>query len=481
MDQQITSYTSQSWTIQITIMDQQIGIIAALTEQESNELLDAPIWTPEKHNNNMEEKDITYSKIAIDEQDYQYIIHTNKKPIKYSYKQANVAKIAKETYNTPHIQYMNMEKINNIAIAQDNYKQPAPSTIAGETYNENDEIININNKDRISECNNRQTINRNDNMSKLTYNSNNKLSDNIISTHTHTNTNDLYSNKPSNIAMEGYCHLENNKSNIYKIAYDTYTQIYNKSQIYNTEHKVNQPQSPTTDYQVNQSEIDIINIVSPISEKQMILNKQQLMKDLADNGYNHSEIVTALQRIPIPKQTVSVVTKWIHENKTHMPPESVLPKNQPLNKSVNITSENNQTNKKQYHLTSDKPLTAPQITDINDSNEMRYHITSDKPLTAPQITVPQIPIDTNDNNNIDSQELQIPTINDDTFPPHSINQSIQPKPLTNANTNLNTLSTIQFNNITDGSKISDQFEPQIPNTTDATIPPHTMNHQSQSQ
>ncbi len=98
-------------------------VIAALTEQESNELLDAPIWTPEKHNNNMEEKDITYSKIAIDEQDYQYIIHPNKKPIKYSYKQANVAKIAKETYNTPHIQYMNMEKINNIAIAQDNYKQ----------------------------------------------------------------------------------------------------------------------------------------------------------------------------------------------------------------------------------------------------------------------------------------------------------------------------------------------------------------------
>eukprot|EP01084_Bolivina_argentea_P159714 278169_1 len=37
MDQQITSYTSQSWTIQITIMDQQIGInnkitISKLTE-----------------------------------------------------------------------------------------------------------------------------------------------------------------------------------------------------------------------------------------------------------------------------------------------------------------------------------------------------------------------------------------------------------------------------------------------------------------
>eukprot|EP01084_Bolivina_argentea_P262353 443618_1 len=118
-----------------------------------------------------------------------------------------------------------------------------------------------------------------------------------------------------------------------------------------------------------------------------------------------------------------------------MPPESVLTKNQPLNKSVNITSENNKTNKKQYHLTSYKPLTATQITDINYSNEMRYHKTSDKPLTSPQITVPQIPIDTNDNNNIDSQELQIPTINYDTFPPHSINQSKQPKPLTNANTN----------------------------------------------
>eukprot|EP01084_Bolivina_argentea_P267557 454196_1 len=50
---------------------------------------------------------------------------------------------------------------------------------------------------------------------------------------------------------------------------DDNTNIITDTQLTTTEHKVNQPQSPTTDYQVNQSEIDIINIVSPISEKQM--------------------------------------------------------------------------------------------------------------------------------------------------------------------------------------------------------------------
>eukprot|EP01083_Nonionella_stella_P226031 803120_1 len=50
--------------------------IAALSATEYKQLLNAPVWSPQHHHKHV-------SKIAIDEEDYQFILHPNKKPIKY--------------------------------------------------------------------------------------------------------------------------------------------------------------------------------------------------------------------------------------------------------------------------------------------------------------------------------------------------------------------------------------------------------------
>jgi len=84
--------------------------IAALTNEQSFELLNAPIWNASAHKEE-EEKDVHYSKIALDdEDDYQYILHPNKAPIKYGYAQAqsSSSKVAPDDtfIYPPHIQYM---------------------------------------------------------------------------------------------------------------------------------------------------------------------------------------------------------------------------------------------------------------------------------------------------------------------------------------------------------------------------------------
>eukprot|EP00484_Ammonia_sp_Unknown_P013906 CAMPEP_0197073664 /NCGR_PEP_ID=MMETSP1384-20130603/210720_1 /TAXON_ID=29189 /ORGANISM="Ammonia sp." /LENGTH=192 /DNA_ID=CAMNT_0042512503 /DNA_START=592 /DNA_END=1167 /DNA_ORIENTATION=+ len=83
--------------------------IAALTARESQDLLNAPVWSPDDIELSSDEEDeeeekslqafvyaqaahnVVYSKIAMDEQDYQFIIHPNKKPVKYGYMDAQRA------------------------------------------------------------------------------------------------------------------------------------------------------------------------------------------------------------------------------------------------------------------------------------------------------------------------------------------------------------------------------------------------------
>ena len=83
--------------------------IAALTEQESIEMLNAPIWNVQ-NDEETKQNDVRFSsKIAIEEDDYQYLYHPNKKPTKYGYaSSAKSSKIAKDDtfVYPPHIQYL---------------------------------------------------------------------------------------------------------------------------------------------------------------------------------------------------------------------------------------------------------------------------------------------------------------------------------------------------------------------------------------
>ena len=66
--------------------------IAAMTEQQIAKLLDAPVWIPEEVEMAMNPSDcwdLHISKIAVDEEDYQWILHPNKSPVRYGYSEAH--------------------------------------------------------------------------------------------------------------------------------------------------------------------------------------------------------------------------------------------------------------------------------------------------------------------------------------------------------------------------------------------------------
>eukprot|EP01084_Bolivina_argentea_P174723 302654_1 len=142
------------------------------------------------------------------------------------------------------------------------------------------------------------------------------------------------------------------------------------------ENKADKTSISAVDHKIN--EITVVNERSQSIDnvEQIILNKQNLMKELAADGFDHTEIVSALQRIPVPNQTVTVVAQWINASKS-MPPESIIPRNPRIKTSVNIISGNVQTNTEQSTLIPEIPITARKIINITYDDE-------DQALTARQ-------------------------------------------------------------------------------------------------
>lgn len=133
-------------------------VLAALNAEKSNNvLINAPVWSPddidadtdseddledayfndyndcfyEPSDEEQEEEekvaiDVKYSKVAVEEEDYQYIIHPTKKPIKYGYLDANksISKVAMDDnmIYPPHIQYMQQYHYGGSYVIQGTFK-----------------------------------------------------------------------------------------------------------------------------------------------------------------------------------------------------------------------------------------------------------------------------------------------------------------------------------------------------------------------
>mmetsp|Transcript_34637 Transcript_34637/g.56441 ORF Transcript_34637/g.56441 Transcript_34637/m.56441 type:complete len:545 (+) Transcript_34637:100-1734(+) len=119
-------------------------VFAGWSEQHTQALLNAPVWSPEdgmsvadqEEEEEEEEKSayvsamaveepmITYSKVALAEDDYQYLMHPNKAPVKFSHLDmhgaASASKVAVDpTVACPaHIQYMQPYQYNGRYVAQ---------------------------------------------------------------------------------------------------------------------------------------------------------------------------------------------------------------------------------------------------------------------------------------------------------------------------------------------------------------------------